>query len=336
MKWHTFILVFVVLFTSGPLAAQQQRNKWLSRIYVDNDYINFWGNGTDRAYTSGVRFDLFYTPENKPRFIIDRLMPKAGNGSVDVYGWGIMQAVITPSDIATLEYQPDDYPYSGALIAIHSLTSSNPVKKYNLQSELVLGVMGPASRAEEGQELLHHMIGYQLPKGWEHQLRNAPLVNINLTAEKELLSFRNVAELIGGGQVQAGSMINGIKLYGLFRTGKMRPYFENFIYQYSSAGWGTERRKRWQAYLLLKPTATLTFTNAVLTGGIGRSASDKNRPEASIRKLHPLQTLTFQLEYGFVLSKGQFGLSVTQRYSTALLKGLYDHQVGNISVFFSW
>lgn len=59
------ILYFLLLLLAGcisekPLHAQQGPEH-LFRIYVDNDYINFRGKGTDQFYTNGVRFDLMYS-----------------------------------------------------------------------------------------------------------------------------------------------------------------------------------------------------------------------------------------------------------------------------------
>ena len=213
------------------LLAQEMKEEaptFLFRIYEDNDFINSRGLGTDDAYTNGTRFDLFYTKKHSSRHGIDKLLPKAGENSVDTYGWGIMQLMFTPRDISKTEYQPDDYPYSGALIATHTLYSYNPVKKFDLQTELVAGVIGPASFAEETQIFVHRLIHYQRPMGWDHQFRNDLLININMTAERQLAAWGHM-EIIGGGQVFAGTMLNGVAIYPLIRVGKMTPYFQGYM-----------------------------------------------------------------------------------------------------------
>jgi len=40
--------------------------------------------------------------------------------------------------------------------------------------------------------------------------------------------------------------------------------------------------------------------------------------------------------YGFVLAHGAFGLSVTENVSSTTLRGLYCHDVGNVSLYFGW
>lgn len=90
-------------------------------------------------------------------------------------------------------------------------------------------------------------------------------------------------------------------------------------------------RKKWQTYLVARSGGSFTLTNALLTGGISNSVNGK-----VIRTKHPLEKFTFNMEYGMVLSKSRFALSVLQRYTTAMLEGLYSHEVGNISLSFNW
>jgi len=42
-----------------------------------------------------------------------------------------------------------------------------------------------------------------------------------------------------------------------------------------------------------------------------------------------------ELEYGIVIVYRRFGIAYTQKPSTAYKKGLYGHNVGNISLYFS-
>src|SRR5260221_4892787 len=148
-------LFFFILLLTGYVYGQDSLPSRLFRIYEDNDFLNIRGNGTDNSYSNGTRFDFFYSKTKRSRFFIDRLMPKAGDSSINVYGWSLMQIMVTPNDISTAQYQPDDYPYAGALFVTHSLHSYNAVKKYSFQTELVAGIRGPASFAKEFQTLFH-------------------------------------------------------------------------------------------------------------------------------------------------------------------------------------
>src|ERR1700744_2737495 len=92
----------------------------LFRVYEDNDGINIFGQSTDDAYTNGTRLDLFYLPAHRPHGLLGKLAPRAGDSSIDIYGWGVMQLMYTPLDITQSTYQSNDYPYSGAIVATHT------------------------------------------------------------------------------------------------------------------------------------------------------------------------------------------------------------------------
>ena len=319
--------------------AQQTQATHIFRVYEDNDFINIRGKGTDNAYTNGTRVDYFYTKNKPSRFIVDRTMPKAGDSSINVFGWGLMQAMFTPNDISKTIYQPDDYPYSGALFATHTLYSYNPQKKYSYQTELVLGMMGPDAFAKQTQIFIHRMIHYKRPMGWDNQLGNDPLININFTAEKQFASHKHWLEVIGGSQVFYGTMMNGVTFYPLIRIGKMTPYFEGYLSQYTNAKSSNtaKHRKGIQAYFIIKPEAEFIFTNALLEGGMFSNNSYEDNGKGIVKKTYnDLQKFVYSLNFGAVVSSGNFAISFIQNSSTAMMKGTYSHEVGNISMYFAW
>jgi len=352
------LLFTVFFFSAGRLCAQQPDTPThMIRIYEDDDFINIWGQGTDNAYTNGTRLDYFYTLQHPSRFFIDKILPKAGAGSVNTYGWGIVQLMYTPDDLTSKAYNPHDYPYSGALFASHTLSSYNPIKKYSFQSELVLGVIGPAALARPTQTLVHRLEGYDLPEGWGHQYSNDLLLNINVTVEKQLAQAGNGLEIIGGSQISAGTMQNSLTVYPLIRFGNMAAYFDGFLSQYTSTGLNKQGNRKGQFYFFVKPAAQLIFSNAMVQGGVfthnpnihagdgnpkppdttgGQTSTTAEPPPPAALPYPPINKLEASLTYGAVFNSGNFSLSLSQITSSAQLKGLYCHQTGNISLYFSW
>jgi hypothetical protein len=322
------------------------------RISEDDDFINIWGNATDNAYTNGININYFYKTARPSHFFLNKWMPSAGDSSTDVYGLGITQLMYTPDDINNAAYQPNDYPWSGGLFATHTRYSYNAARHYDFQTELVLGVMGPAALDRQTQDLVHHIINYLQPTGWGNQYRNALLLNVNLTAEKQLAAIGSVVTIIGGAQVYGGTMQNGAAIYPLIRIGKMDPYFKGFLSQYSSPGTDGQH-KRWQFYCFIKPELQYFATYALLQGGIFTknpnlqppndgshnappNQDSTNNGSVEPQPYHPLQHFLTTLDYGAVLTDGRFGISFSQNISNAMLKGLYCHGFGNISVFYGW
>jgi lipid A 3-O-deacylase len=337
---------------SGPVLSDRDSIRHMARLSEDDDFINIWGNATDNAYTNGTRIDYFYEPTHSPHFFLDKWMPSAGDSSTNIYDWGVTQLMYTPDDINSSAYQPDDYPWSGGLFATHTRYSYNADKHYDFQTELVLGVMGPAALDRQTQSLVHHVINYLQPTGWGNQYRNALLLNINFTVEKQLSAIGSAVTIIGGGQVYAGTMQNGAAIYPLILFGKMNSYFNGFLSQYSSPG-HDGKHKRWQLYGFIKPELQYFATYALLQGGIYTKNPNLQPPNdnshnappsqdsatnaaAEPQPYHSLQHLLTTLDYGAVMTYGRIGISVSQNISQAMLKGLYCHGFGNISVLYGW
>lgn len=313
------------------------------RLYEDDDFINIRGCGTDDAYTNGTRLDYFYLPKHQGT---RHLLPTAGTQSVNIYGWGIMQLMYTPDNITDPAYQPNDYPWSGALFATHTLYSYNPQRKYDLLTELDLGVIGPAALTRQTQTLVHQFIHYLKPRGWSHQFRNDLLANINLTSERQLAGNGSTIELIGGGRLSAGTMTNSLTLYPLLRIGRMNPYFEGLFRQYTAEGRDRHQHKNWQFYVFCRPEVQFIGTEAVLQGGMfthnpnltsdGGLTKPQQDPPAPPQPYHPINHVVLDSNIGAVAGVGNISISITQNSSTAMMKGLYSHEVGNISLYFSW
>ncbi|KAK6033584.1 hydrolase, alpha/beta domain protein [Ostertagia ostertagi] len=182
------------------LNAQTNQTTSIFRIYEDNDFINIRGKGTDKAYSGGTRLDLFYEQKTKPQLFPGMLLSK-NDSAVFTGSWGIMQMVFTPNNIKDPYFEPDDYFYSGALFIIHSLTSYSPARRYSFQAELQLGVRGPAALAKQTQTFVHRIIHYTIPMGWDNQLQNAPIINMNFGLEKQVTKSNKYFELLAGGKM---------------------------------------------------------------------------------------------------------------------------------------
>jgi hypothetical protein len=334
------MVLLMLLLIAGATQAQDSIYSKMLRVYEDNDIINIAGDGTDQGYTNGTRLDWFYIKKQRPRFFIDRLLPAAGDSSVNTYGWGIMQVMITPRDIWKRKPDPSDYPYSGALFVTHSLHTTNSIKKYNLQTSWLAGIMGPQALAGETQKLVHSWVAFTKPQGWDHQLKTDLLLNASFAVEKQLFHIHQSVEVIGGSQVFAGTAFNGASLYSLIRIGKMTPYFNGYISQYShKAGKGLFR----QIYFILHPGVEWAITNALLDGGIFNH-NKENRIIEHANPNEPAQApptmernrLVAQLDYGVAIAAGRIGISFTQSMMTPAIKTSGGQEIGNVSVYFCW
>lgn len=331
-----FGVMLAIGITGAARAQQKETYHHMLRAYEDNDIINFTGRATDRGYSNGTRLDYFYVQHNPSRFFLNRIMPKAGDSSINTYGWGIMQVIVTPMNILKRIPDRNDYPYSGALFATHSLLSANPIKRYNWQTKWMIGVMGPPSLAKEAQKLAHRMVGYIQPGGWDYQLKTDLLLNVSVAAEKELMHINKAIECIGGAQGSAGTAMNGASVYSLIRFGKMDPYFNGYLTQYSTK---KGSKSRWQLYGLIRPSVEWMLTNALIDGGIFNGRNEpipddgSNEPETGNRVR---ERIIGKLDGGLVISYGRVCISLMQTTATPMVKGRGKQEIGNISLFLAW
>lgn len=314
--------------------AQKNTLDRLLQVYIDDDYINFYGKGTDKAYTSGTRFTMFYAKKKSSTFLLDRLLPKAGIGSRNIFGFGLAQVIFTPKKISDPNFQPNDYPWSGTLFLTHSLYSYNEEQNYDFQTELNLGVNGPASLARQIQQTAHRLIHYQRPEGWHNQFGNSLFLNLNFTAEKQILHFSKSVEVIGGGQAQVGTGINAISAYSLIRVGKMNPYFKGLMTQYSRSG----TRNKMQFFFVFKLATQWMLSNSMLQGGINASRPapvlvfENNGSTPTLEYYHPINNFIASYAYGPVLVINRFSISSIQTTTTPWMKDLYRHTWGNFTL----
>jgi hypothetical protein len=335
MKKHLLstALSFLLLHVSYFISAQTRASpSHLVRLYEDNDAINFFGKATDEAYTNGSRLDYYFVKE-KPCSLLGKNFLTAGSGSVNTHGLSVMQVMITPRDYSKTYIQPNDYPYSGALFLTKSLHSSNPIKKYSLQTEVVAGIMGPYAYAGQTQSFIHGVIHNNKPKGWGNQLPTDILLNLNMTHERLLFHYGKSLEVIGGQSLYLGSMLDGASVYGTIRLGLMNPYFDGYLSQYSQKKEGNGRK--FQCYLIIRPSVEFIARNSLLQGGMIMTPTSNKLGDASYSSVAP-QPVSASVDFGLVVAAKQFSIALTEKTMTPVLRGLPSHTVGNLSLTFSW
>lgn len=148
-------------------------------ITVENDLFA----GHDGGYTNGIGVSWGSGPyktldaSNSPEWL--QSMAKTfvvHDDGEHFYGasYSVFQGIQTPADITNPNFQPDDLPYAGILGwrgNVHSWTERRAE-----QFSLILGIVGPASLAEQSQKRVHKITGSDKPMGWDHQLHNEAVI----------------------------------------------------------------------------------------------------------------------------------------------------------------
>jgi len=168
-----FILIATVLLIAlaGPVLARAEESTKTGTLsfVLENDLFS----NVDRHYTNGVR--LVWVPDpvsSTPEWAVKLarlvpLFPEQGEARV---GFALGQSMFTPSNITIADPSLDERPYAGWLYGTISLgvKSGRQLDQFGI----TLGMVGPASLAEESQKFVHKVIGSDEPRGWDTQLKN--------------------------------------------------------------------------------------------------------------------------------------------------------------------
>jgi hypothetical protein len=318
------LLTAVLLSACGNYLLGQSFNQAKSlRIYLDNDFFNFRGAGTDRYYTNGIRIDYFYSQKRKPKLPSNLLLKISKNDNV--YGWGLAQFMFTPKHIDIPEIQYGDRPYAGALYAIHSLQSINTIEKIKITTEMFLGVMGPLSLAEESQTWVHGAFNYTIPQGWDNQIANDIILNYNINIEKQLLFPSQRILLVGVVETFSGTMYNAAGMGFMLRIGKFNNYFEGTSLTQSASD-----KNKFQIYVFMKPVARIVLSNALLEGGLIYQMSAQTG--AYTLDKDQIERLTLLYDVGLNIELPKLSIFISQKLRTAEFKGQYVQEIGNITM----
>jgi hypothetical protein len=168
---------------SSPAVAEETTGA--ISVLIENDAFT----GSDDAYSNGA--GLIWTsrdvnalsPDNPARAWARAwsIMPGVKDADAERYvSLTLAQEIHTPEDITLASPPLDDRPYAGMLYldSVVYRRSSRMTDAWTLR----LGVVGPASGADDTQTWFHNVIGADEPRGWHTQLPNEALINVGYTA----------------------------------------------------------------------------------------------------------------------------------------------------------
>lgn len=169
-------------------------------VALENDVFS----GSDNDYTNGFAVsrtsrELSTYPEDSfhRRFArVFSFLPGVGDEHCENYLlFSLGQTMFTPDDIDDPAPPPGERPYAGVAFLDTAILSRSErtVQVWNLK----LGIVGPSSGAEDVQSWIHSLVGGTDPEGWDTQLRDEPIVNVDYQYGYRMASGR-VGELDWG------------------------------------------------------------------------------------------------------------------------------------------
>ena len=301
---------------SPKLYQQLLNDKRLDRYLLltfDNDIFA----ETDYYYTNGFSIGFIHPWFNNRLFY--KLMPDLGQSSSSLFGMRIQQQMFTPYNPEAVAINPNDRPFSGVLLAEFFKLSNQSDKGLFLQTSLRLGVIGPASLAGALQSTAHTL----KPTGWDYQIANDLLINIDMSLQKALKLNRFV-EIAGNFEAGLGTYKSYLGTSAQLRLGNFRSFSNNI--STSTIGLIPHFDKSITYWFFVEPAIHFVAYDATLNGGmLNKSSPHKFTNE----QIHPITT---QFNTGFSVFYRNTGLSLRWTRISPEFIGGNNHNWGNISL----
>lgn len=330
------LVISSTIFSSSAFAQENVTPEYDGAFvfYLENDSINH----TDRYYTNGVK--LLWISGDLNNYNEDKRLPDWSNNklgtlpvvnkdeSVKNIALSFGQNIYTPRDTSRSDLIEDDRPYAGYTyfgIALHS----RPADSLDTL-EFDIGIVGPDSYAKQVQEKVHNLIESHAPKGWHHQLKNEPVLNIIYERKYRLFNLGfgespnfDFISHIGGAVGNAYTYLNfgfetrlGINLPFDFGSGLIRPAGDSSIPSVHKG------KSPFGFHIFGAVDSRTMFHNIFLDGNTFTDSHDVNK-----------KTLVADIMAGACMQFRSFKITYSHVYRTKEFKTQGDAQIfGSISL----
>jgi lipid A 3-O-deacylase len=215
---HLLLGIAALALATPALAADGTEKGTLSILFENDIFYN-----SDHDYTNGVLIGYTTAPQDTPDWAVNwaRWLPFfAQEGDVRTR-YALGQDIFTPSDLKDKDPPLTQRPYAGFLYGSFGLADDTGTNLDQLQ--VTLGVVGPASLAEETQKFVHAIIHDREPEGWSTQLRDEPGLIIEYERSKKLIPPQSVLGLVFDVEPHYGIAVGNVYDYvnagGMARLG---------------------------------------------------------------------------------------------------------------------
>ena len=288
-----------------------------SEIGLQSDNDAFLTQGSDKYYTNG--FFLHYR----------HALKTSDNSSLQnkVLGFELGQKIFNAQAGRIPDARYVDRPIAGYLYAGANLNLLYK-NESNLKIGAQLGVIGPASLANQTQTFIHNTFGLYPIDGWEYQIKNA--VQLNLSAEyNKLLARASWIDLSLTSYANLGTGLTGAGAGPLIRIGTFNQLFNSFSTQSTAIANTVPPLHKQEFFFYYKPQFNMVAYNATIQGGLFNSPA--TYPEIT-GKIKPA---IFSQELGLAYAGSRwifnFAMHTRSKESTLMLA---PHKWGSITILY--
>lgn len=198
----------LILIANSTFASNGYDSSILYKRSLQFLYANDLYHGTDR-YLTQMTFLNYQGKWNRKNQRIE---------------FTIQHQVYTPSDIFGDTIQRNDRPYTALFYG--SIKQSKKLKwpKTLLHQQISIGVQGKAAFGGPMQKQIHYWVNSRQPLGWQYQLADAWMGNLQLALEKGLFTTQNFEYWLST-TLNVGTVFNDISIKQQIRLHLNHPYY---------------------------------------------------------------------------------------------------------------
>lgn len=270
----------------------------------DNDIFDY----TDYYYTNGIGFELYHPAISASP--VSRVLPGLKN-SINYYGLTLVQNMYTPLKLEELTVRIGDRPFAAYLTIGHQRISLSAYRHRRLQSEFVIGTIGPASLGNQAQDLIHS----NTPVGWVNQVKNDFVVNYSIRFDQGVYSGNGIELAVFAGG-QGGTLYDNITAGFFLQLARAN---DRYVSIFQTTEKEKPYRKRVRYYFSLDIKNKLVVYDATLQGGMFNKESNYKLDGNQVS--HYVFTGTASVGLGL----GRYSLEAEQVFLTPEFEGGRKH-----------
>ncbi len=242
------------------VAASQPQDKRLLVHEISGNLDNDFLLVIDRYYTAGQ--DLTYR-----RVLNGKRFFNYSDSTKTLFYFRYGNKMFTPTHIQYRDIRYMDRPYCGWSFINSGFTRFN-TSRSAMQLELEVGVVGRMSGMEKLQKWWHQLIGFGLPRGWDSQIRNEVVINLNYQYLKGYHLDEGM-DLISSTAIFAGTGNNKLSQEITIRMGELNPLAQSTFFngRLGSTGWKRER----ESFAFFGLEFDYVLTNIFIEGSLFKS-----------------------------------------------------------------
>jgi lipid A 3-O-deacylase len=316
------LLLFMLLFhaaqaTSEPADTLRPLSptRLLSYAYANDLFFR-----TDYYFTQGMTLTLVHPA--LARLPTRHLLAAGPSGSTQHHGLTLRYDGFTPLRIQDPFIRVGDRPYAAYLYASFFRVSNHPARHQRLTTALEIGFIGPAAAGKELQTAIHRVTGNAEPRGWDYQIRNAPIVGYRVVFENQLAATRH-AEVLGSAEASLGTLYSYAATGIRIRAGQLHPYFANLgLAEQGSLG----SHHHWQLYGQATLETRFIGYDATLQGGVFTQPDPYTLTAGDVRRV------VLRSSGGLVLAHESLSFAATATWVSPEFVAARPHRWGQLAV----